>query len=42
MAIKRNQNPNSNPEKRELLTTKETYQEQDNVEESIRPLSFDE
>ena len=42
MAIKRNQNPNSNPEKRELLTTKETYQEQDNVEESIRPHSFEE
>ncbi|MGK7939035.1 MAG: Holliday junction branch migration DNA helicase RuvB [Crocosphaera sp.] len=42
MAIKRNKNPNPNPKKRELLTTKETTQEQDNVEESIRPHSFDE
>ncbi len=42
MAIKRNKNPNTNPEKRELLTTKETNQEQENVEESIRPHSFDE
>ena len=40
MAIKRNQNPN--PNQRELLTTTETKQEQDNVEESIRPHSFDE
>ncbi|MDJ0511413.1 MAG: Holliday junction branch migration DNA helicase RuvB [Crocosphaera sp.] len=42
MAITRNHNSNPNPEKRELLTTKETNQEQENVEESIRPHSFDE
>ncbi|EAZ91980.1 Holliday junction branch migration DNA helicase RuvB [Crocosphaera chwakensis] len=47
MAIKRNQNPNKNnntdnTEDRELLKTTQTTQDKDNLEESIRPHSFDE
>ncbi|ACB49854.1 Holliday junction DNA helicase [Crocosphaera subtropica ATCC 51142] len=42
MAIKRNQGSNPKPEKKERLTKAETHQEQDNLEESIRPHSFDE
>ncbi len=42
MAIKRNQNPHPKTNKKERLTNTETNQEQDNIEESIRPHSFDE
>ncbi|MDJ0597618.1 MAG: Holliday junction branch migration DNA helicase RuvB [Crocosphaera sp.] len=42
MTIKREQNPNPKPEKKERLTNTKINQEQDNLEESIRPHSFDE
>ena len=42
MAIKRNQNPNPQPKKQERLTNTKKNQVQDNLEESIRPHSFDE
>lgn len=44
MAIKRNQNPNNtdNAEERKLLKTTQTTQEKENIEESIRPHSFNE
>ncbi|MDJ0660229.1 MAG: Holliday junction branch migration DNA helicase RuvB [Crocosphaera sp.] len=42
MTIHREKNPHPKPEKKERLTNAQINQTQDNVEESIRPHSFDE
>ncbi len=42
MTLNRKKNPNPKPKKEERLTSTKKNQQQDNIEESIRPHSFDE